>query len=91
MAWSGEGPITNVEISSDGGQTWEKAVLNVRANSKYSWVFWHGESEMAGRGPVKIVCRARDEKGNMQLPDRDPSRLDGYVVNYYHSVRCVVV
>jgi len=91
LAWSGEGPITAVEISSDGGQTWKDSVFDVRANSKYSWVFWRGALELVARGPVNIVCRAKDEKGNMQLPERDPTRLDGYVVNYYHSVRCVVV
>lgn len=90
LAWSGEGPITRVEINSDGGQIWNGAVLDVRSNSQYSWVLWHGKLELTARGPVRIVCRAKDKKGNIQPPDRDPSRLDGYVENQYHSIRCVI-
>jgi hypothetical protein len=57
LAWSGEGPITAVGLSSDGGQTRKHAVVNARKNSRYAWVLWHGEIEFPDRGAVKVVCR----------------------------------
>ena len=37
-AWSGEKEIVRVEISTDGGQTWQEAKLSPRTN--YSWYRW---------------------------------------------------
>jgi sulfane dehydrogenase subunit SoxC len=67
LAWSGQGKISRVEISTDGAQTWRPAqftgLVLPRAQTRFQmdWV-WDGK-------PTKIVSRSTDEKGNVQ-PDR---------------------
>jgi sulfane dehydrogenase subunit SoxC len=67
LAWSGHGTIKKVEISTDGGNTWEEAQLNhpvlpkAQARFQLDWI-WGGQ-------PTKIVSRSTDDKGNVQ-PDR---------------------
>jgi len=89
IAWSGEGKIAAVEFSKDGGISWRPAEL--RAGARYEWFFWGSELELSARGVVELVCRARDEKGTVQPAQRDSNRLDGYINNWYHRVRWVVV
>jgi sulfane dehydrogenase subunit SoxC len=67
LAWSGNGAIERVEVSTDGARTWKRARLNMpvlpKAQTRFEmeWV-WDGK-------PTKIVSRSLDDKGNMQ-PDR---------------------
>ncbi|MBP6020651.1 MAG: sulfite dehydrogenase [Burkholderiaceae bacterium] len=67
LAWSGHGKIERVEISTDAGETWQDAQLNLpvlpkaQARFQMDWE-WDGK-------PVKILSRATDEKNNVQ-PDR---------------------
>ena len=67
LAWSGHGKISQVDVSTNGGQTWSVAALNGPVLSKAQTRFqmewsWDGK-------PTKIVSRSIDEKGNVQ-PDR---------------------
>lgn len=67
VAWSGHGKIANVEISTDGAETWFDAELNGPVLSKAQTRFgmdweWDGK-------PTRIVSRSTDEQGNVQ-PDR---------------------
>ena len=67
LAWSGRGKIAKVEISADGGTTWQEARINppvlhkaqVRFDADWNW---------SGR-PARLVSRATDDKGYVQ-PDR---------------------
>ena len=67
LAWSGHGKVAKVEVSTDAGQTWKEAQLNVpvlpkaQARFQMDWE-WDGK-------PTKIVSRSTDEKRNVQ-PDR---------------------
>lgn len=67
LAWSGHGKIEKVEVSTDAGEVWKDATLNLpvlpKAQVRFQtdWV-WDGK-------PTKIVSRATDEKGKVQ-PDR---------------------
>ncbi len=89
LAWSGEGKISAVEISGDGGTYWSAATVDL--GSRYEWALWRSELELSQRGSVEFLCRATDEKGSTQPAQRDPKRLDGYGNNWYHRVRCVVI
>lgn len=65
LAWSGHGRITKVEVSTDGAETWQTANLVglalPRAQTRFEMDWsWDGR-------PTKIVSRATDEKGNIQL------------------------
>ncbi len=88
LAWSGEGTISSVEVSWDGGRNWLPA--RVGEGKDFNWTLWHAAVELTQPGAVELVSRARDIKGFAQPARRDPGRLDGYANNWYHRVRCVV-
>jgi sulfane dehydrogenase subunit SoxC len=64
LAWSGRGRVTGVEVSTDGGQSWQPARLTGQAAPKavvrfeYDWR-WTGEEAV-------IASRATDETGRVQ-------------------------
>jgi DMSO/TMAO reductase YedYZ molybdopterin-dependent catalytic subunit len=88
LAWSGEGRISLVEVSGDGGKTWRGTTLD--KSRDYEWTLWKGTMELTERGALQFECRAKDGQGFAQPAQRDPQRIDGYVNNWYHRVRCVV-
>jgi len=65
IAWSGRGKIAHVDISADGGKTWERATLTGPVFPKsqttfaYRWS-WDGRD-------ATLMSRAEDETGNVQL------------------------
>jgi sulfane dehydrogenase subunit SoxC len=67
IAWSGEGAIRRVEVTTDGGQSWDKATLDApvlpRALTRFRLPWrWDG-------GAVVLKSRAVDDAGNVQ-PER---------------------
>lgn len=64
IAWSGRGTITKVEVSADGGETWQEATLQEPVLSKshtrfrLPWV-WDGEEAV-------LQSRAVDDTGYVQ-------------------------
>lgn len=88
VAWSGEATVSTVEVSRDGGESWHPA--SVEPGTGYGWATWQLDLEVQ-RGAAEFLCRATDEKANKQVPMRDSARLDGYVNNWYHRIRCVIV
>ena len=89
LAWSGEGAVSRVEISNDGGINWRNGTVDV--GGQYEWAPWHASLELNQPGVVDLVCRATDVKAHTQAKNRDQGRLDGYENNQYHRVRVVVV
>ena len=74
-SWSGEGSIDGVEVSTDGGQTWQPAHLHGE-NIEMAWARWEvGWNPRPGRHLLK--ARATDSKGNTQ-PDSMPLNTEGY-------------
>ncbi len=69
IAWTGNGRITRVEVSADGGQTWGEAALQgpvlpmMLTRFRIPWE-WEG-------GPAILQSRAYDEAGRVQ-----PTRTD---------------
>ncbi|TRD15144.1 sulfite dehydrogenase [Palleronia caenipelagi] len=64
LAWSGHGKITRVDVSKDGGMTWETARLDRGSDPKalarfYLDTEWNGE-------PWLLQSRAMDETGYVQ-------------------------
>ncbi|MBI5586049.1 MAG: sulfite oxidase [Deltaproteobacteria bacterium] len=74
-SWSGEGRITRVEVSLDGGQTWQPARLR-EPNQEQAWVRWDLDWE-ARPGIHRLQARATDNRGNRQ-PDKVPFNEEGY-------------
>ena len=88
-AWTGEGPVAQVELSADGGKSWSPARLEDRPRP-FAWVRW-SYGWQAVRGEHSLMSRARDASGNGQPLVRDSGRLDSYELNWCAPVRCTVV
>jgi DMSO/TMAO reductase YedYZ molybdopterin-dependent catalytic subunit len=65
IAWTGKGEIVKVEISIDGGQTWDICKLD-SVSEEYSWVQWNYKWEALRKGEYTILSKATDSKGNEQ-------------------------
>ena len=88
-AWAGEAKVAKVELSTDGGKTWNPAKLDGEAKP-HCWVFWRYEwSVPAAKGPVKLVAKCTDEKGTTQPDKRDPDRRS-YMINHLVPVEVLV-
>jgi DMSO/TMAO reductase YedYZ molybdopterin-dependent catalytic subunit len=74
-SWSGEGRITRVQVSLDGGKTWQQARLR-EPNIDLAWVRWDLDWD-ARPGVYELQARATDSRGNTQ-PDRIPFNEEGY-------------
>jgi len=94
IAYSGNGRISKVMVSADGGQTWAQAALQGPVQSKAFTRFrvpwrWDG-------GSVVLQSRAWDEAGNMQ-PTRSelvaargqtarPPAVTGFPSQHYNAI-----
>ncbi len=78
-AWSGWAPISRVEVSTDGGQTWADAALEP-LESRWGWRGWRYEWAADEPGVYVLCCRAHDEAGNVQ-PDEAQWNVGGYSNN----------
>lgn len=91
VAWSGEGAVTNVEVSTDNGETWQEAVITEEAGAM-SWVRFEFEWD-ATVGETTLLSRATDEIGNTQ-PDSIgdiPWNAMGYQMNAVYPVAVTVI
>lgn len=83
FAWSGNGPVERVEISTDGGGTWTEAKLE-RGLGRWSWVrFRHRWT--AEPGQARIQARATDER-QLTQPATVPWNAKGYEMNAIQTV-----
>jgi DMSO/TMAO reductase YedYZ molybdopterin-dependent catalytic subunit len=86
-AWSGHAPVDRVEVSADGGETWDAAELEP-AGEPWAWRGWSYRWN-AEPGEHVLCCRARDEAGNEQ-PHEPAWNLGGYANNAVQAVRVTV-
>jgi DMSO/TMAO reductase YedYZ molybdopterin-dependent catalytic subunit len=83
IAFAGDRGISKVEVSTDGGNTWQSASIKDPLSSN-SWVLWALDWLPQNKGRYNIVVRATDKAGNLQTAEiRDiyPNGATGY-----HSV-----
>jgi DMSO/TMAO reductase YedYZ molybdopterin-dependent catalytic subunit len=83
-AWAGEADIVKVEISIDGGSSWNPATLG-REQSRYAWRLWTF-SWNAKRGDYLIQSRATDSRGRAQ-PMEAAWNPSGYLYNAIDQVK----
>jgi DMSO/TMAO reductase YedYZ molybdopterin-dependent catalytic subunit len=88
-AWSGAGEIAAVEVSDDGGRTWQAARL-AQAAAPYGWTRWEAEWQPRRTGSAEILARAADLAGNVQPLEAAWNRL-GYCNNAVVPHRLSVV
>jgi DMSO/TMAO reductase YedYZ molybdopterin-dependent catalytic subunit len=88
-AWSGHAPVEAVDVTTDGGETWEPARLDPDPfGSRWAWRRWAWSWD-ATPGTYLLGSRARDEAGNAQ-PVEPPWNLGGYANNAVQWVRATV-
>jgi DMSO/TMAO reductase YedYZ molybdopterin-dependent catalytic subunit len=75
-SWSGAGRIARVDISVDGGTTWERADLR-RDCGQEAWTQWAYEWRRPRRGDHVVMARATDVAGRQQ-PLVTPFNDGGY-------------
>ena len=89
VAFSGEAPVGQVEVSVDGGKSWSRAKLEGEAGVGRWQVFRH-RFEQRKPGVVTAVARAKDRRGQGQ-PEKAAWNPSGYVWNGWHAVSWEVV
>ena len=87
-AWSGVAAIERVEVSADGGSTWEDANLDALPGSPYGWRGWSFEWD-ATPGDHELCCRATDGTGATQ-PLEPAWNLGGFANNAVQRVPVTV-
>ncbi|MFN7998626.1 MAG: molybdopterin-dependent oxidoreductase [Bryobacteraceae bacterium] len=88
FAWTGSGVIRKVAFSADAGRSWGPAQLESQPKP-FTWVRWN-YTWSATPGDHILMSRAADSAGREQALARDPSRKDGYELNYCVPVPCTV-
>ena len=73
-AWTSDGQITKVELSTDGGSTWNETSL-LGAPKANAWRLWEFNWQTpAAAGSQTLMARATDSLGHTQPVERDPDR-----------------
>jgi DMSO/TMAO reductase YedYZ molybdopterin-dependent catalytic subunit len=88
VAWGGEIKVANVEVSVDDGKSWEPARL-VGEDHPYAWRQWRYIWKAKTAGMFTILCRATDERGNVQ-PAASPWNPSGFLWNGWDRVTITV-
>ena len=84
VAWSGEHPVAGVDVSTDNGRTWQKAVLG-KESAPFAWRLWEYTWRTPQVAYYTLMARARDSAGNVQ-PLAQEWNPSGYLNNEVHSV-----
>ena len=79
-AWSGVAPIAKVEVSTDGGKSYQDAKL-LGKPIEHAWRLWEYAWNVPQQaGKVTLMAKATDAKGNTQPLVRDKNR-ENYMIN----------
>lgn len=84
VAWSGQTPVSRVEISTDDGHSWQPAFLE-ESESPRSWCRWAFVWEAHRPGYYLLRARATDQEGNIQ-PAKARWNFRGFANNSIHTV-----
>ncbi|MBV8565947.1 MAG: sulfite dehydrogenase [Methylobacteriaceae bacterium] len=82
LGWSGSGRIKRIEVSTDGGRSWQNAALQepilpkCLTRFRFPWQ-WDG-------GPATLASRATDETGYVQ-PSHEALLKERDARSYYHN------
>jgi DMSO/TMAO reductase YedYZ molybdopterin-dependent catalytic subunit len=85
IAWTGRGKVTKVDISVDGGLTWDSA--KIISSNNYSWTRWVYYWMVKKKGEYTIISKASNSEGYVQ-PQKPMWNRKGYG---YNAVDRIVV
>lgn len=80
VAWAGEDAVARVDVSCDGGRSWNQAEL-LGPTAPYSWTLWEYLWEVAEPGAYELRARATSANAKVQPEEHDPLR-GGYEINF---------
>jgi DMSO/TMAO reductase YedYZ molybdopterin-dependent catalytic subunit len=88
-AWAGETEVTEVSVSTDGGQTWAQAEF-VDPVQQYAWRRWKFDWVTPKKpGQYTLLSRAKDTNGYVQ-PDKHDENYATYVINHQLPIEVIV-
>jgi DMSO/TMAO reductase YedYZ molybdopterin-dependent catalytic subunit len=76
MALGGDRGISKVEVSDDDGETWNDARIT-QPGTKISWSLWSYNWTPEEQGETKLVVRATDGEGKLQIAEYRDQVPDG--------------
>ena len=80
-AWTGNGEIAKVELSTNGGSTWSDAKL-LGESKPNAWRLWEFNWKTPTKsGTARLIARATDSNGRSQPVERNPDR-GTYMINH---------
>jgi hypothetical protein len=85
----GDSGVAKVEISADGGQSWQPAKLDADEGA-YSFRRWSAELAMGGAGDVTLAVRCTSIAGEVQ-PDQSNWNGSGYMRNVIERIPVTLV
>jgi sulfite oxidase len=88
VAWAGEAEMVKVEVSLDGGASWQPAQLGSE-KARYAWRLWNFRWKPVKGGDYLIAARATDSQGRTQ-PDAPVWNPSGYLNNAIDQVKILV-
>ena len=83
-AFAGDRGIKEVEYSTDGGKTWQKAEVKPPLG-QFTWVLWAAIWKPIGPGQYMLRVRAKDGQAVVQTEKQTPTLPDG--ASGYHTIR----
>ena len=83
IAFAGDRGISKVEVSIDGGKSWQAAQVKTGLGT-YTWVLWQKGWTPEGSGNYRVLVRATDGAGVVQTSQYAPPAPDGS--SGYHSI-----
>jgi len=85
-AWSGHTPLAKVELSCDGGRSWQAAQLGPLPDT-FAWRRFTAVLAAPPAGAVELIARASDAAGRAQPLESVPWNPKGYGNNTVHRLR----
>lgn len=87
-AWSGRGRIVRVEVSTNGGNSWNDAELG-GDGGEFAWQSWRRVWDADQPGEFELCCRATDAAGYIQ-PLSAPWNAHGVCNNQVQRIKVFV-
>lgn len=86
-AWSNTSPVSKVDVSVDGGQSWKAAKL-IGQQTKYGWRLWHYNWKPT-EGKYTLLSRATNMAGQTQ-PLAEEWNPNGYLWNVAQPIAVTI-
>jgi DMSO/TMAO reductase YedYZ molybdopterin-dependent catalytic subunit len=88
-AWTGDSEIARVDVSTDGGKSWNPAKM-LGNTVKHAWRLWENSWDVPAQpGRVTLMARATDSRGATQPMEREPD-LEAYMIHHVLPVEVEV-